>query len=89
METMTRMQLFSEHTIVTGRFGNLLETCLHCYHSVETRVKTGFLQVSGILYSSTTWWGTKEKTQAVPAACRVQWHEVEFSDMKVNKYVTE
>ena len=45
METMTRMQLFSEHTIVTGRFGNLLETCLHCYHSVETRVKTGFLQV--------------------------------------------
>ena len=47
METMTRMQLFSEHTIVTGRFGNLLETCLHCYHSVETRVKTGFLQVLG------------------------------------------
>ena len=47
METMTRMQLFSEHTIVTGRFGNPLETCLHCYHSVETRVKTGFLQVLG------------------------------------------
>ena len=47
METMTRMQLFCEHTIVTGRFGNLLETCLHCYHSVETRVKTGFLQVLG------------------------------------------
>ena len=75
METMTRMQLFREHTIVTGRFGNLLETCLHCYHSVETRVKTGFLQVLGSC--------TVRQSDEAPKKRHKQFQQLaEFSDTK-------
>ena len=68
MVTMTRVHLFSILNIVTDRFtkiGLLLETCLHCYHSVETRVKNRILTGFGILYSSTIWWGTKEVNKYV------------------------